>query len=153
MSVGYCLKFKEPVLPIPWASGKPVNVKEVSNYVCISRGCSAFLRKPHVWPSHSVKATNRIGAMNISNKFQHLVLQLLNPVWFFATPWTVPTRLLCPWVFPGKEFWSGYPPGIFLTQGTNPCLPCLLHWQAGSLPLSHQESPSHHLLLESVVQH
>ena len=26
--------------------------------------------------------------------------------------------------------------GIFLTQGLNPCLLCLLHWQAGSLPLA-----------------
>ena len=25
--------------------------------------------------------------------------------------------------------------GIFLTQGSNPSLLCLLHWQAGSLPL------------------
>ena len=25
--------------------------------------------------------------------------------------------------------------GIFLTQGSNPCFLCLLHWQAGSLPL------------------
>ena len=25
--------------------------------------------------------------------------------------------------------------GIFPTQGSNPCLLCLLHWQAGSLPL------------------
>ena len=29
--------------------------------------------------------------------------------------------------------------GIFPTQGSNPCL---LHWQAGSLPLSHQGSPA-----------
>ena len=28
--------------------------------------------------------------------------------------------------------------GIFLDQGLNPCL---LHWQVGSLPLSHQRSP------------
>ena len=28
--------------------------------------------------------------------------------------------------------------GIFPDQGSNPCL---LHWQADSLPLSHQESP------------
>ena len=28
--------------------------------------------------------------------------------------------------------------GIFLTEGSNPCL---LHWQADSLPLSHQGSP------------
>ena len=26
--------------------------------------------------------------------------------------------------------------GIFLTQGSNPCLLCLLHWQARSLPLA-----------------
>ena len=40
--------------------------------------------------------------------------------------------------FPRQEYWSGllYPPpgGIFPTQGLN------LHWQATSLPLSHQGS-------------
>ena len=30
--------------------------------------------------------------------------------------------------------------GIFLTQRPNPCILCLLHWQAGSLPLSHLRS-------------
>lgn len=67
VSVGYCLKFKaRPSYPM--GPRKPVNVKEMSNYVCISWGLSAFMRKPHVvWPSHSVKATNRIGAMNTSN--------------------------------------------------------------------------------------
>ena len=50
---------------------------------------------------------------------------------------SLPTWLFCPWDFPGKNtgmsfhffFW-----GISLTQGLNPCL---LHWQADSLPLSH----------------
>ena len=32
--------------------------------------------------------------------------------------------------------------GIFLTQGLNPVLLCLLHWQAGSLPLDHLGIPS-----------
>ena len=27
--------------------------------------------------------------------------------------------------------------GIFLTQGSNPCLLCPLHWLVDSLPLSH----------------
>ena len=52
-----------------------------------------------------------------------------------------PTRLLCPWEFPGKNTRVGCHfllQGIFPTQGLNPCL---LHWQAGSLPLSHQGSP------------
>ena len=39
-----------------------------------------------------------------------------------------------------QEYWSGLPSllqGIFLTQGSNShLLLCLLHWQAGSLPLS-----------------
>ena len=41
--------------------------------------------------------------------------------------------------FSRQEYWSGLPcppPGIFLTQGSNPCLLCLLDWQADSLPLA-----------------
>ena len=34
--------------------------------------------------------------------------------------------------------------GIFLTQGSNPCLLCLLHWQADSLLLHHVETPKNH---------
>ena len=30
--------------------------------------------------------------------------------------------------------------GIFLTRGPNPRLPCLLHWQVDSLPLSHKST-------------
>ena len=32
--------------------------------------------------------------------------------------------------------------GIFLIQGSNPCLLRLLYWQADSLPLSHLGSPT-----------
>ena len=45
------------------------------------------------------------------------------------------------WDFPGKNTGVGCHfllHGIFLTQGSNPRL---LHWEAGSLPLSHQRSP------------
>ena len=41
--------------------------------------------------------------------------------------------------FSRQECWSGLPLpplGIFLTQGSNPCLLGLLHWQADSFPLS-----------------
>ena len=34
--------------------------------------------------------------------------------------------------------------GIFPTQGSNPCLLCLLNWQAGSLPLAPPGKPSGH---------
>ena len=54
-----------------------------------------------------------------------------------------PARLLCPWDFPGKNtgvFCNFLLQGIFLIQGLNIWLLCLLHWQADSLPLSHQGS-------------
>ena len=52
-----------------------------------------------------------------------------------------PTRLLCPWNFPGMN--TGLScrfllQGIFLTQELNLCLFHLLHWQADSLPLHHR---------------
>ena len=53
----------------------------------------------------------------------------------FVTAWNVAARLLCPWDFPGKNPGVGCHfllQGIFLTQGSNPHLLCLLHWQADS---------------------
>ena len=47
-------------------------------------------------------------------------------------------RLLSPWDSPGKNTSVGrhtFLQEIFPTKGSNPCLPCLLHWQTGSLPL------------------
>ena len=52
-----------------------------------------------------------------------------------------PARLFCPWDFPGKNTGVGCHfllQGIFPTQGLNLRL---LHWQADSLPLSHQGNP------------
>ena len=49
-----------------------------------------------------------------------------------------PDRLLCPWDSPGKNTGEGFHfllQGIFLTQGSNPCLLSLLHWVVGSLLL------------------
>ena len=50
--------------------------------------------------------------------------------------WTVARQLLCPWDSPGKN--TGVSchflfQGIFLTQGRNLGLLCLLHWQEDSL--------------------
>ena len=47
-------------------------------------------------------------------------------------------RLLCPWDSPGKNTRVGCHAllqRIFPTQGSNPSLLCLLHWQVISLPL------------------
>ena len=51
-----------------------------------------------------------------------------------------PSRLLCPWKFPGKNTGAGCHcllQGIFPTQGLNPCFLHLLHWQLNSSPLHH----------------
>ena len=71
------------------------------------------------------------------------IVQPLSRVRLFLIPTRLyPTRLLCPWGFPGKDTGVGCHfllQGIFLTQRLNLCL---LHWQADSLPLSHLGSPS-----------
>ena len=56
-------------------------------------------------------------------------------------------RLLCPWDSPGKNTGVGRHAllqGIVPTQGSNPHLFCLLHWQAGSLPRAPPEEPTKH---------
>ena len=55
-----------------------------------------------------------------------------------------PTRLLCPWNFPGKN--TGVDchcllQGIFPAQESNLCLLCLLHWHVDSLPLAPPGKP------------
>ena len=57
-----------------------------------------------------------------------------------------PARFLCPWDFPGRNTGVGchaFLLGIFLTQGSNPCLCYLLYWQAGSIPLGKMETALH----------
>ena len=54
------------------------------------------------------------------------------------TLWTVAHQAPCPWDSPGKNTRVGCHAlfqGIFPTQGLNPHLLRLLHWQVGSLPL------------------
>ena len=61
-----------------------------------------------------------------------------------------PSRLLCPWDFPGRNTGVGCHAvlqGLFLTQGWNPHLLCLLYWQEGSLHQCHLESPRINRLL------
>ena len=63
-----------------------------------------------------------------------------------------PTRLLCPGDSPGKTIGVGYHAllqGIFPTQGSNPRLLRLLHWQVGSLPLA---PPGDHILERTVLR-
>ena len=70
-----------------------------------------------------------------------------------ATPWTITHQAPLPMEFSRQEYWSGlsFPtpeglpdPGIkqmSLTQGSNPCLLHLLHWQVDPLPLTPPGKP------------
>ena len=56
-----------------------------------------------------------------------------------------PGHLCASWNFPGKNIGVGCHfllQRIFLTQGSNPHLLCLLHWQVDSLPLALPRKPS-----------
>ena len=60
----------------------------------------------------------------------------------FVTPWTIIHQASLSMGFPSQEYRNGLSfllQGLFHTQVSNPCLP---PWQADSLPLSNQGSPS-----------
>ena len=82
-------------------------------------------------------------------KFKSVLYLSLSHVRLLGIPWTVSTRLLGPWNFPGKNTGMGCHflfQGIFPTRGPNLCLLYLLHWQMDSLPLHHLGSPQSVLL-------
>ena len=64
---------------------------------------------------------------------------VLDCLWLYG----MPARLLSPWDSPGRNTGVGCHAllqGIFPTQGSNPHLLCLLHWQVDSLPLATWEA-------------
>ena len=72
-------------------------------------------------------------------KFHACELSSFSHVQLSATPWTsIACQGLLSMGFFRQEYLSGLPyppPGDLLTQGLNPRLLCLLHWQTGSLVL------------------
>ena len=80
------------------------------------------------------------------------VCAVLRCVWLFATPRTCspPDSSVCGIIWARILEWVAIfsSRGIFLIQGLNPHLLCLLHWQADSLSLSHLGSPG-----KGVVEH
>ena len=68
-----------------------------------------------------------------------VLLSRFSRVRLFATLWTVVPQAPLSVGFSRQEYWSGCHfllQGIFQTQGSNPRLLCLLHWQVGPLPLA-----------------
>ena len=71
------------------------------------------------------------------------ILSCFSRVQLFATLWTVPHQALLSMRFPRQGYWSChfFLQVFFLTQGSNLRPLCLLHWQAGSLPLAPSGKP------------
>ena len=66
------------------------------------------------------------------------MLNCFSHVQLFVTLWTVAHQVLVTMGFSRQKNWNGLPCpslGIFPTQGSNPSLLHLLHWQTGPLPL------------------
>ena len=75
----------------------------------------------------------------------HAVLSRFSHVWLFVTLWTIARWATLSMEFYMQKYWNGCHTllqGIFLTQGWNLHLLCLLHWQADSLPLVPPGKPS-----------
>ena len=72
------------------------------------------------------------------------VLSCFSRVRLCATPWAAACKTPLSMGFSKKEYWSGLPclpPGHLPDPGIQPASLCLLHWQAGSLPLVPPLSP------------
>ena len=84
----------------------------------------------------------------------YMCVYMLSRFQLFVSQWTI----LCPWDSPGESTRAdALLQGIFPTQGFNPRLLCLLHWQVGSLAPSGKPSLSLRLLIWDVdslsIQH
>ena len=67
-----------------------------------------------------------------------VVVIMLSHVWLFVTPWTAACQAPLSMGFSRQEYCCHFLlQGIFMTQGSNPRLLHLLHWQEDSLPLYH----------------
>ena len=102
-------------------------------------------RVGHDWSDLAAAAANSIlffKAVSCISLFKISMcceLSCFSHVWHFATPWTIAHQALLPWDSLGKNTGvdcHGLLQGIFPTQGLNPHLFCLLHWQVGSLGLA-----------------
>ena len=90
-------------------------------------------------------AKSRTGLSNSAHRQAHTVachVPAQSYPTFLRPPWTAAPQDLLSMGFFKQEYWSGLlfpPPGIFLTQGSNPHLLCLLHCRQVFYLLNHRE--------------
>ena len=106
---------------------------ECTGHLHANRLCLASLAKGKQFPvplrQKSKCYTSSYASAEKMSIFFSLLLACTQSWPTLLRPFLLPVRLLCPWDFPGKNTGVGYhflPQGIFLTQGSNPSLLCLL---------------------------
>ena len=119
-------------LEIPWYFTKPG-----LGITCLWNGCSQILKGGLT--GSLVLSRSHLAVVRTSR----VCAKSLRHVWLFAIPWTIaPSGSSVHWILEARMLeWVAMSSsrGIFLTQGLNLCLLCLLHWQAGSWPLAPPE--------------
>ena len=117
------------------------------------------LVKWNTWDAESLVQFQNHGGFKLcevpKNMLCYAVLSRFSHGWLSdPMDYIQPTRLLCPWDSPGNN--TGVSchtlfQGIFRTQGWNPRLLHLLHWQAGPLPPAPPGKPGNMLLSQDVL--
>ena len=110
--------------------------------VCVCVHACAWSPFSHVWLFETLWTVTCVRACVCMCVY---VLSPFSCVQLFATPWTVAHQAPLSMGFSRQEYWGGLPfpsPGIFLTQGSNLHLLCLLCWRACSLPLAPPVKPT-----------
>ena len=123
-------------LPVPHLAYLLANSYSSKNEVSVFLRILPWLPIPHL--SMMVLSQGPLTFCTKTHKSHNMVCvsRLVCPTLFDPMDGTVAhTRLLCPWNSPDKNTRVGFHflfQGIFPTQGSNPHLLHLLHWQAGS---------------------
>ena len=83
-----------------------------------------------------IMSYNSVNLKTVSIHFSHIIYCIYwnctQSCLTLPAPWTVACQAPLPMEFSRQEYWSGvsFPTqGIFLSQGSNPHVLCLLHWQ------------------------
>ena len=113
---------------------------------CISMFTAALLTITQHMEANEMSINRWINKGDVVHTHNGMLCVLSHSV-MFNSLWPCglqPVRLLCPWNSPGKNTGVGCHfllQGIFLTQGSNPDLLCLLHGEVDSLTVWHLGSP------------
>ena len=105
-------------------------------WVWASSGSWWWTGRPGMLQSMGSQRVRHDWATELIDSYLYIIHIIYN--YFYIFPYML--NYLCPWDSPGKNTGVGchfLVQGIFLTQGSNPCL---RHWQADSSPLGTQEA-------------